>query len=738
MLDTGLIALSPDNKKMSNKSKSLKIALAGNPNSGKTSIFNRLTGAQQKVGNWGGVTVEIKEGKASHSGREFKIVDLPGTYSLTALSLEETVARDYVVEEKPDVVIDVIDSTNLERNLYLTLQLIELNAPLLLAFNMSDEAEKKEIHIDTEKLSKLLGAPIIRTVGRTARGVEELLPKALEVAAHKPADTPPIKIHYPGDIEKEIEILEETIIGMHIHASRDKPALSRYNPRWLAIKLLEQDRNIMDLFKDIPGGETIISYTQKVNKDIENLYGDEPETLIAESRYGFIAGALKETMNTKVSGRREFSDTIDKVMTHKALAFPLFFVFMWLLFQATFKLGDYPMTWISIFMDQLGSTVSNLMPEGYLRDLVVEGIIGGVGGVIVFLPNILILFLGISIMEDSGYMARAAFIMDKVMHYMGLHGKSFISMVMGFGCNVPAVMAARTLESRSDRVLTILLAPLMSCSARLPVYILFAGTFFPGQAGNIIFAMYVVGIIMAFALGKLFRNIFFKGMSFPFVMELPPYRLPTLRSSLIHMWQKAKHYLQKMGGVVLVFSILLWFLGSFPENPALEEDFGTRIDHIQEESGLSPEQKQERIADLENEKKALLMKQTYIGRAGNAIEPLIRPLGFDWRGGVSLLTGFVAKEIVVSSMGVLYAASEKNTETNLRLGEKLRESFTPLSALAFMVFVLLYTPCIVTLVVMIRELRSWKWSLFSVGYQLIVAWAAAFIIYQGGRLLGLG
>ncbi len=711
--------------------KDVTIALGGNPNSGKTSLFNTLTGAMQHVGNWGGVTVEFKEGTAKHNGSKVKVVDLPGTYSLSAYSLEEKVARDYIIEEKPDAVIDVIDAANLERNLYLALQLIELGVKPVLAFNMWDEVESKGISIDTKELEKLLGVTIVPTIGKNGTGVKELLAKAVEQASSESKES----FRFLGKVPKEME--------HEIKALASQPALqnnTNYPAKWLAIKLFEKDSQIEEIVKGFSGGDSVLAVRDKAADAIRELLGDDPESLIAEARYGFISGALRQTVKKKAGDRVELSEKIDSVVTHRFWAYPIFIFFMWALFQLTFKIGEYPMGWIEGFCEWLATVANNTMADGNAKDLVVDGIIGGVGGVLVFLPNILILFFGISIMEDTGYMARAAFIMDRVMHKIGLHGKSFIPMVMGLGCSVPAIMAARTLESEKDRVKTILLTPLISCSARLPVYILFAGALFPKHAGNIVFLFQVVfGFGAFFLMGFVFKHTLFrKKEDFPFVMELPPYRLPTLKSVLIHMWQKAEHYLKKMGGVVLVFSVILWFAGAFPKAPQIEETFDAQIETVTANTSLSEEEKEEQVASLESGKISAVMKQTYIGRVGRFFEPLVKPLGFDWRGAVSLITGFVAKEVVVGSMGVLYAVGEEEDEESESLREKIAENFTPLTAFAFMLFVLLYTPCVVALVTVIRELKSIKWSTFSVVYQLALAWTAAFIVYQVGRVLGLG
>jgi ferrous iron transport protein B len=709
---------------------SLKIALTGNPNSGKTSLFNRLTGATQKVGNWGGVTVEIKEGTARFGKDQVTIIDLPGTYSLCTCSMDEQVARNFIVDEKPDVVIDVIDATNLERHLYLAIQLLELGVRPVLALNMWDEVKSKGLDIDIELLSKLLGLTIVSTNARSGEGVQELLAAAVKQGSENTCVSTDFAVRLPDELETAVVQLK-TEIG--------KSGEIKYHPRWLALQLFEQDRLIESMVKELPQGNQVLALRDSLIQNLSKKLGDLPETFIAESRYGFITGAVKETVKQTRPNRVEVSDQIDAVVTHRFWAYPIFILFMWLLFQATFKLGEYPMGWIESLFDWLQGVTSTYLPEGIFRDLISDGIIAGVGGVIVFLPNILILFLGISIMEDTGYMARAAFITDKLMHRIGLHGKSFIPMIMGLGCSVPAIMAARTLESRKDRIKTILLTPLVSCSARLPVFVLFAGALFPQHAANVVFLFQVVFGFGAFILmGFVFKHTLFqKEEDYPFVMELPPYRLPTLQSILIHMWQKTEHYLKKMGGVVLVFSVILWWMSAYPKAPEIESQFDQRIEAARLVHNVSDDEKSEQIEKLESQKHAAVMEQTYIGRIGRFIEPVVKPFGSDWRGAVSLVTGFVAKEVVVGSMGVLYAVGDEVDEQSDGLREVLKEHFTPLSAFSFMLFVLLYIPCVVALITVIKELKNWKWSLFSVGYQLLLAWTAATLVYQIGKIAGL-
>lgn len=708
----------------------LRIALTGNPNSGKTSLFNRLTGATQKVGNWGGVTVEIKEGTARFGKDQVTIIDLPGTYSLCTCSMEEQVARNFIVDEKPDVVVDVIDATNLERHLYLTVQLLELGVRPVLALNMWDEVKSKGLDINTELLSKLLGLTIVPTNARTGEGVQELLAAAVKQGSDKINISADFAVRLPDELETAVIQLKTEVEAL---------GEIKYNRRWLALQLFEQDRQIESMVRGLPQGNQVLALRDRLLQNLSKMLGDLPESYIAESRYGFIAGAVKETVKQTRPNRVEISDQIDSVVTHRFWAYPIFILFMWALFQATFKLGEYPMGWIESLFDWLQGVVSSSLPQGVLRDLISDGIIAGVGGVIVFLPNILILFLGISIMEDTGYMARAAFITDKLMHRIGLHGKSFIPMIMGLGCSVPAIMAARTLESRKDRIKTILLTPLVSCSARLPVFVLFAGALFPHHAANVVFLFQVVFGFGAFILmGFVFKHTLFKKEEdYPFVMELPPYRMPTLQSILIHMWQKTEHYLKKMGGVVLVFSVILWWMGAYPKAPEIESQFDQKIEAAKLVHTVSDDEKSEQIQKLQSQKHAAVMEKTYIGRIGRFIEPVVKPFGSDWRGAVSLVTGFVAKEVVVSSMGVLYAVGDEVDEQSEGLRMVLKENFTPLSAFSFMLFVLLYIPCVVALITVIRELKNWKWSLFSVGYQLLLAWTAATLVYQVGKIAGL-
>ncbi len=718
--------------------KTIRIALAGNPNSGKTTLFNAITGARRHVGNWPGVTVEKMEGQAEFDGYEITVIDLPGTYSLTAYSIEEIVARRFIVHEKPDVVVHVIDASNLERNLFLTTQLLQLGCKLVLALNMADALRQSGARIDLEKLTTLLGAPAVFTVGHRGEGIDELLETIVEVAEGRHPKVRRIQIPYGHEIESHLQPLTEKAASLNLF---DIP----HPPRWIVIKALEQDQDMVRSLRETgPKGKEFLEEIEETRRHLQSLYGEEPETVFTERLYGFISGVLREVYREPPRSRISRSDQIDSVLTHRVLGLPVFFFMIWAVFQLTFSVGAVPMEAIDWAVNWFSGFVAARMGEGLLKDLLVNGVIGGVGAVLVFLPNIFILFLCISFLEDSGYMARAAFLTDRVMHLLGLHGKAFIPMLMGFGCNAPAIMATRTLESERDRILTILINPLMSCSARLPVYVLISGAFFaPGKAGTVIFSLYFLGLVLAVSMGRLFSKTILPGKAAPFVMELPPYRLPTARSLLIHMWDRGKIFLRKMGGVILVGSVLIWVLSTFPREVSFSTDYDGRIQTLEsraavlEMEGAPAEALRREITRLEIARESERIEASYIGRIGKALEPVLRPLGFDWRNTVALLTGFVAKEIVVSTLGVLYhGGSEGDPSAGLVAG--LRESgMTPLVAYAFMAFVLIYTPCLGTVAVIRRETNSWKWTLFSVGYSVVLAWLVAFLIVQGGRLLGL-
>jgi len=686
-------------------SRPLVVALAGNPNSGKTSLFNALTGARQHVGNYPGVTVEKREGRCRHGVREITFVDLPGAYSLTAYSPEELAARHFLIEERPDVVVDVVDASNLERNLYLAVQLMELGAPLVLAFNMSDRARARGIEFDLARLSELLGVPIIQTVGHQGRGLRELLESIAAVADH-PARRPPRRFEYDAELNDAVDALERRL------AERADLA-RRYNARWLALKLLENDAEAQKLANE----PAILEEVRRRAREIERIRGMPPEQVIADHRYGFISGACQEAVHATTEIRHTMSDTIDSIVTHRALGLPIFLGLMYAVFLLTFTLGEPPMAWIERGVEALGARVNGFWPAGSaspLRSLLVDGIIAGVGGVLVFLPNILLLFLAIAFLEDTGYMARAAFLMDRLMHKIGLHGKSFIPMLIGFGCTVPGIMATRVLETRRDRLTTMLVLPLMSCGARLPIYMLIIPAFFPERwRAPILWIIYLVGIGLAIGLARLLRATVFRGESMPFVMELPPYHMPTWRGMLRHMWMRGGLYIRKAGTLILGISIVMWALTSYP-----------KLDRFPD--GLSGAARQ-----------AEGLAHTAAGRIGQAIEPVLRPLGFDWRIGTAMIGAFAAKEVFVAQLGIVYSvgSDEENVEP---LREALARHYTPLTGFCIMLFMLIAMPCMATFAVVGRESGSWKWAVLQSGSLTILAYVITGLVYQGGRLLGIG
>nr|WP_319398432.1 ferrous iron transport protein B [uncultured Carboxylicivirga sp.] len=726
-------------KSATHKHKTINVALVGNPNCGKTTIFNFASGAKEHVGNYSGVTVDSKLATFNHNGYKFNIIDLPGTYSISAYTPEETYVREYILGEAPDIIVNVVDGSNLERNLFLTTQLIDLDLKVVVALNMYDELERNGDDFNYHKLGKMLGIPFIPTVGSKGKGLDNLFDKLIDVYEDKESILRHIHINY-GDL------IENAIQKIQPHLKIQKGDIkNRMSPRYIAIRALEKDKQLLDfLSKKGIYNELLVEIEKQVNK-IEKQIGEDTETLITDAKFGFVAGALKETFKEKPRTRRRTTDLIDNVLTHKYLGFPFFIFFMWLMFMATFRLGEYPMNWIDAGVGALSDYLSNTMAEGSFKHLLVDGIIGGVGGVIIFLPNILILFLFISFMEDTGYMARAAFIMDRIMHKMGLHGKSFIPLVMGFGCNVPAIMATRTIENRNNRILTMLINPFMSCSARLPVYILIIGAFFPEHASTVLFAMYGLGILIAVIMARLFKRLLFKHDDVPFVMELPPYRVPTLRNSLRHMWHKGYQYLKKMGGIILVASIIIWFLGYYPQNTELANKYDSQIEQLQltkanSADSLQKQNIQKHIVQLHAEKMSKLQEETYIGQLGQVIKPVIKPLGFDWKMGVSLITGVAAKEIVVSTMAVLYQ-SDDGDENNTHLMKRLREEkydngqmvFNKVNALAFLVFILIYFPCVAVIAAIKKESGTWKWALFTIVYTTGLAWILAFTVNHIGN-----
>lgn len=715
------------------KGKIINVALVGNPNCGKTSLFNFASGAHEHVGNYSGVTVDAKEGTFQHKGYTFKIVDLPGTYSLSAYSPEELYVRKHLNEEQPDVVINVVDASNLERNLYLTCQLIDMDERMVIALNMYDELERQGNKFDYESLSRMLGIPMIPTVSRTGFGIEALFDRVIQVYEEADPILRHIHINYGDILEKGIKNINATLKKV-----ADIP--TSISKRYLSIKLLERDKEVETEIKNFPQAESILQERDRNTTQIEELLKQDCETAFTDARYGFIDGALRETFQRNKIREVTSTQLIDTFVTHKILGFPIFILFMWIMFEVTFRVGEYPMGWIEWLVGVIGDFMRNTMSDGPLKDLLVDGIIGGVGGVIVFLPNILILYAFISFMEDSGYMARAAFIMDKLMHKMGLHGKSFIPLVMGFGCNVPAIMASRTIESRNSRMITMLILPLMSCSARLPIYVLLSGAFFPKQAGSVLLMLYLAGIFLAIVMARVFKRFLFKEEDVPFVMELPPYRMPTGKSIMLHMWEKAKQYLHKMGGVILVASIIIWFLSYFPLHSPEEAEIDRQIAQVEQVGELSPEQ-EETLSLLEHHKATVHQKNSYIGMIGEALQPILSPLGFDWKMSVSLMTGMAAKEVVVSTLSVLYVG-EADDEGSPQLDKMMKEDtyddgtpvFTPLVALSFMLFVLIYFPCVATVSAIVHESGSWKWGLFVIGYTCLLAWAVSFVVFQAGSL----
>ncbi|MFZ5980364.1 MAG: ferrous iron transport protein B [Candidatus Zixiibacteriota bacterium] len=839
-------------------SKKITVALAGNPNSGKTTVFNNLTGAHQHVGNYPGVTVEKKAGHRQYGGLDIKIIDLPGTYSLTAYSIEEMVARNFIIEDKPDIVVDIIDASNLERNLYLATQLMELNVPLILVFNMSDIARQRGIEFDLPYLSELLGTPIVPMVAQKNKGTRELL-EAITSLAYSENLYRPAKIPYGREIEKELEKIQTLIEQKNI-------GNKKYNPRWLAVKLLEDDQEVKDRVNDAEISETV----QKGIERLEKIFGDHPEIVISDKRYGFISGACQETVRGTVQSRHTTSDLVDAVVTNRILGFPIFFGLMYLVFHLTFTLGEPPMRWIEQLFSWLANNLALLWPAGSgspLRSLLIDGIISGVGGVIVFLPNILLLFLAIALLEDSGYMARAAFIMDRLMHKIGLHGKSFIPMLIGFGCSVPAIMATRMLDNRRDRLTTMLVIPLMSCGARLPIYALIIPAFFPSAwHGPMLWIIYMIGIILAVIAARVLRSTIFKGLSAPFVMELPPYRIPTLKGTFIHMWERGWLYLKKAGTVILGISIVLWAMTSYPKNENLAPELRDRenrarseyfekvktlgadigfsspsdvlltalraedekrqiqagfhrhedsywqaqvnydryIDSLQKgvdgawlesfleaceavmdarkafeevvaEGGYEPGSGEysvlesnlnltlndietahaqiygavltyldsvrtpyeETLQNLRQEIQGKELAYSIAGRVGRFIEPMLKPMGFDWRIGTALIGAFAAKEVFVAQMGIVFSVGDTH-EGPEALRHKLRRTYTPLVAFCVMLFTLISTPCMATVAVTKRESNSWKWALLQLSGLTVLAFVLTVLVFQIGHLLGLG
>ena len=717
------------------KRRTINVALAGNPNCGKTSLFNIASGSHEHVGNYSGVTVDAKEGFFDFQGYHFRLIDLPGTYSLSAYTPEELYVRKHIIEETPDVIINVVDAGNLERNLYLTTQLIDMNVRMVIALNMYDALQNSGNELDIKKLSQLLGVPAVPTISRTGEGVDELFHVIIElyegadfmgqkeeieneaiqeyrkwhdayVPDHKYGGSGEEEnVFTPRNFIRHIHInhgpeLERSIEAVKKEIGRAENIRHKYSTRFLAIKMLENDKDIeRRIISDMPNAGTITEIRNKEAERLKAVLNEDSEQAITDAKYGFISGALKETYTDNNQDTKMFIRIVDSIVTHRIWGFPIFFIFLYIMFEGTFVIGDYPMQAIEWLVGVMARATESLMPEGPLKDLATDGIIGGVGGVIVFLPNILILYTFISIMEDSGYMARAAFIMDKIMHKMGLHGKSFIPLIMGFGCNVPAIMGSRIIESRKSRLVTMLVTPFMSCSARLPIYLMLIGAFFPNHASLVLLAIYCTGVSLAIVMARVLGRFIVKGDDAPFVMELPPYRMPTAKSVLRHTWEKGVQYLKKMGGIIMVASVIIWFLGYYPRH----DQYSTQAER---------------------------QENSYIGRIGKAMEPVIEPLGFDWKMGIGILSGVGAKELVVSTLGVLYADDEDAGSDSLTG----RLNITPLVAFGYMLFILIYFPCVATIAAIKQESGSWKWALFAAVYTTVLAWIVSFIVFQTGKL----
>jgi len=691
------------------KFREINVALVGNPNSGKTSIFNALSGGREHVGNYSGVTVDAKQGSCQYKGYKINITDLPGTYALSAYTPEEMYVRQHLMEKMPDVVINAVVASNLERNLFLTTELIDLNPKMVVALNMYDELTRSGSKLDYEQLGAMIGVPMVPVVARESKGLNELLDEVILTYENENPKVRHIHIRYSSTLENEIDSLAQLM-------KQNVDELPKcFPPRYWALKMLEGDSGVVKSLKDAEHYADWQLRSEKAAARIKADLGEDVESAVTNEKYGFIEGALAETYKISSVDYNQRTSLIDRIVTHKYFGIPIFMLLMFIMFWSTFTLGAYPQEWIELGFEWLGEVVGAMMSEGPLRDLIVNGIIGGVGSVAVFLPNILILYLFISLMEDSGYMARAAFIMDKLMHLAGLHGKSFIPLVMGFGCNVPAIMATRTIESRSSRLITILINPFMSCSARLPVFILLAGTFFPERAGLALFGIYIVGGVMAVLTARILRRFMFGEDETPFVMELPPYRIPTLKATLRHMWDRSEQYLKKIGGLILVAAVIIWFLSYYP-----------RVDT----GAVTPENiEATTMAQSEN---------SYLGRIGKVCEPVMKPLGLDWRASVALLSGAAAKEIVVSTLGVLYSVDDAESDgASLSAHLIASGNYSRAAALAMMIFVLLYFPCIATVAAIAQEAGGWRWALFSVVYNTLLAWVVAFAAFHVGTLMGL-
>ena len=719
----------------------IRVALVGNPNCGKTSLFNIASGSHEHVGNYSGVTVDAKEGRFEYKGYKFVLVDLPGTYSLSAYSPEELYVRKNLIDNVPDVVINVVDASNIERNLYLTAQVIDMNLRVVMALNMYDELKDKGDELDIKQLGYLLGMPVCPTVSRDGTGIPELFDTVIKIYTQSdPKLARHIHINHGTELEKSIDRIK--LLLQKNQSLRDK-----YSTRYLAIKYLEDDKDIEKIIDTLPNRDEIISARVIEEQRILDLLHTNTESAIVDAKYAFIQGALAETYkpHQDATPRKTITDKIDAVVTNKWMAFPIFIAVLYLIFQTTFAVGDYPMQWIDWFVGKFGEFVATFMVDGWLKDLVVDGIISGVGSVLVFLPNILILYFFISLMEDSGYMSRAAFIVDKLMHKIGLHGKSFIPMVMGFGCNVPAIMATRAIESRKSRMITIAIIPFMSCAGRLPIFVLLAGAFFPHNAALVLLGIYLLGIVLAI-LSAIVLSKFVKDDDLPFVMELPPYRIPTAKAIWRHTWEKGQQYLQKMATTILICSVIIWFLGYFPKNKELmaaQEEYATLAQTPAERLEINADKvnvnaataTKEDLATRIDSLYAYQQENSYIGQLGRMVSPALDPLGFNWKMDVGLLTGIAAKELVVSTLGVMYSEGAKVSEghdmsEDTQLQSALVNDVTPAAALSFMVFILLYFPCVATFIAIKNETGKWRWAVACCAYTMAVAWIMSFIVYR--------
>ncbi len=720
---------SPIEKREPSTSRTIRVALLGNPNSGKTSLFNEMVGAHQKVGNFTGVTVEKYVGTRQYKGYTIEVTDLPGTYSLTAYSPEEIVTRNFIIEEKPDIVIDVVAGSNLERNLYLTTQIMELEVDMLVALNMYDEVEKQGIEIDIPQLEALLGSHVIPTSAFKKTGIDSLLDHAVEVFEGK-ITIAKNKLSFTREIEEEIDRLIKLL-------EKDDFLSTRYNLTWLAIKLLESDQAVYETVKSR-------SIYLKVSRELTDFLARykhtgeaDPETTIIEDRHAFIRGALQETVKFPSVQKKTLTDRIDNILLNRILGLPIFFAIMWLMFQFTFSLGTPFMNLIDSFFQLLGNGVSAILPDNYIKKLIVDGIIAGVGGVLIFLPNILFLFFFIAFLEGSGYMARAAFVIDKVMHKIGLHGKSFIPMITGFGCSVPAIMATRTLKNKGDRITTMMIIPFMSCGAKLPVYILLLSAFFPARiAGNMLFGIYMFGILIAFISALIIKKAAFKNQSEPFVMELPPYRFPSFKSLMYQMFFKTKMYLKKAGTIILTASVIIWISSNFPVNVKAQNFYENSVKTVASDLTLTPQQQTDRINQLSVQNSAQQLEYSIAGRFGKLLTPVIKPLGFDWKIGIALTAGFAAKEVVVSTLSTLFSIGGGVDETP-QLAQRLKSGsgYSRATAMSLIIFVLLYVPCVAATATFHRESGSWKWTRFFILYTMSVAWIFSFIFYRIGLLI---